>query len=69
MKLQSWEEVRFQGRRNGLAKEEMDSPSWWVSYKTITRQFQIPLAFGELASGYFHPWALVVPSCILYTNS
>jgi hypothetical protein len=23
--------------------------------KKITRQFQIPLAFGELASGYFHP--------------
>jgi hypothetical protein len=23
--------------------------------KKKTRQFQIPLAFGELASGYFHP--------------
>jgi hypothetical protein len=55
----------FRNDQGGIRLNKREKKTHWEEEKTlaklasklkkITRQFQIPLAFGELASGYPHP--------------
>jgi hypothetical protein len=54
--------TQLAGKKDSLRGGKKPLAKLASSVKKITRQFQIPLAFGELASGYFYP-------CLIYFMS